>query len=199
MYRVATLVSTEKAAKDLLLLTTKKHPTQFCFASHCDCSAMPLNVTVEQAPSLRLCLSLLMLRLHVEESQSSTSRRPFGPMIRRQGYGSWPLSFGRETSPHRVGHRITPWSVHSRQSPASQGCDWPPFQDVMATCHPPLMLETLRKHHPTHSVPSDSSGSNSVDIGNPGRSLSAENHRKPVRVRTLRTKLGVSWRRLATS
>ena len=69
----------------------------------------------------------------------------------------------------------------------------------MATCHPPLMLESLRKQHPTHSVPSDSSGSVTVDIGNPGRSLSAENHRKPVMVRTLRSKLGVSWRRLATT
>ena len=32
-----------------------------CFCTPCDCSAMPLNVTVEQAPSLRLCLSLLMV------------------------------------------------------------------------------------------------------------------------------------------
>ena len=37
-----------------------------------------------------------------------------------------------------------------------------PFEDVMATCHPPVMLEMLRKHHPTNSVPSNSSGRNTV-------------------------------------
>ena len=33
---------------------------------------------------------------------------------------------------------------------------------MMATCHPLVMLEMLRKHHPTYSVPSDSSGRNTV-------------------------------------
>ena len=36
------------------------------------------------------------------------------------------------------------------------------FEDTMVTCHPPDMLEMLRKHHPTHRVHSDSSGRNKV-------------------------------------
>ena len=44
-----------------------------------------------------------------------------------QQRNSWPLSFGRETSLHRVGHRIPPGSEHSRQSRASHSCDWPHF------------------------------------------------------------------------
>ena len=36
------------------------------------------------------------------------------------------------------------------------------FEGTMATCLPPVMLEMLQKHHPTNSVPSDSSGRNTV-------------------------------------
>ena len=86
-----------------------------------------------------------------------------GGYVQIYSWQSWPLSFGRETSLHRVGHRILPpGSKHSRQIRASHGCDWPTFQDVMANCHPPVMLEILRKNHPTYSVPSDSSGRNTV-------------------------------------
>ena len=75
---------------------------------------------------------------------------------------SRPLPFCRETSLHRVGHRIPPGSKHSKQIRASRHCDWPPFQDVIATCHPLVLLEMLWKQHPTHGVPSDSSGRNTV-------------------------------------
>ena len=50
--RVATLVSTETAAKVPLLLTSaKKHPTQFCFSLRLQCD--PLNVTVNE---IAVCL-----------------------------------------------------------------------------------------------------------------------------------------------
>ena len=38
------------------------------------------------------------------------------------------------------------------------------LEDMMATCHPLVLLERSRKNHPTPSVPSDSFGRNTVWI-----------------------------------
>ena len=62
-----------------------------------------------------------------------------------------------QTHVHRVGMEAREGSDPEDKAEFRMAATGHLFQDVMATCHPPVMLETLRKHHPTHSVPSDSS------------------------------------------